>query len=82
MSLCIINYMHDSVGIHNSDISKLAIPLHRLLSTTIIVIFILGGGGAIAQWLEHLWLKQEATNIDGMKDLWCSSTVWLLSTQI
>ena len=22
------------------------------------------------------------TNVDGMKDLWCSSTVWLLSTQI
>ena len=21
------------------------------------------------------------TNVDGMKDLWCSSTVWLLSTQ-
>ena len=22
------------------------------------------------------------TNVDGMKDPWCSSTVWLLSTQI
>ena len=22
------------------------------------------------------------TNVDGMKDLWCSSTVWLISTQI
>ena len=22
------------------------------------------------------------TNVDGMKDLWCSSTIWLLSTQI
>ena len=21
-------------------------------------------------------------HVDGMKDLWCSSTVWLLSTQI
>ena len=56
------------------------------------------GEGAVAQWYEHLWLKQEAlgslpggcpgifllqlTNKDGMKDLWCSSTVWLLSTQI
>ena len=56
--------------------------------------------GAIAQWSEHLQLKQEAlgsipsgcpgfflfqlayTNVNGMKDLWCSSTVWLLSTQI
>ena len=57
--------------------------------------------GAIAQWSEHLQLKQETkgsipggfpgffslpaglvTNVDGMKDLWCSSTVWLLSTQI
>ena len=57
-------------------------------------------GGAIAQWPEHLQLKQEIlgsiprrlpwiffssswlTSVDGMKDLWCSSTVWLLSTQI
>ena len=51
--------------------------------------------GAIAQWLEYLWPKQETetlgsipsgcpriflfqmvyTNVDGMKDLWCSSTV-------
>ena len=23
----------------------------------------------------------ELTNVDEMKDLWCSSTVWLLSTQ-
>ena len=56
--------------------------------------------GAVAQWSEHLQLKQEAlgsipggypgffftsswlTNVDGMKDLWCSSTVRLLSTQI
>ena len=56
--------------------------------------------GAVAQWPEHLWLKQEVlgsipggcpgfffssgwlTNVDGMKDLWCSSTVRLLSTQI
>ena len=56
--------------------------------------------GAVAQWSEHLQLKQEAlgsipsgcpgfflfqlayTNVNGMKDLWCSSTVWLLSTQI
>ena len=56
--------------------------------------------GAVAQWSEHLQLKQEAlgsipsgcpgfflfqlayTNVNGMKDLWCSSTVRLLSTQI
>ena len=56
--------------------------------------------GAVAQWSEHLQLKQEALdsipggypgfvslpvgllNVDEMKDLWCSSTVWLLSTQI
>ena len=72
--------------------------------------------GAVAQWSEHLQLKQEAlgsipsgcpgfflfqlayTNVNGMKlwyssaaintdmngakDLWCSSTVWLLSTQM
>ena len=56
--------------------------------------------GAIAQWSEHLQLKQVAlgsipsgcpgfflfqlayTNVNGMKDLWCSSTVRLLSTQI
>ena len=48
--------------------------------------------GAVAQWSEHLQLKQEAlgsipggypgffftsswlTNVDGMKDLWCSSS--------
>ena len=48
--------------------------------------------GAVAQWSEHLQLKQEAlgsipsgcpgyflfqlayTNVNGMKDLWCSST--------
>ena len=53
--------------------------------------------GVVAQWPEHLWLKQEVlgsilvaalfffsssgwlTNVDGMKDLWCSSTIWLLS---
>ena len=56
--------------------------------------------GAVAQWSEHLQLKQEAlglipsgcpgfflfqlayTNVNGTKDLWCSSTVRLLSTQI
>ncbi len=56
--------------------------------------------GAVAQWSEHLQLKQEALgsipggypgffslsagllNVDEMKDLWCSSTVRLLSTQI
>ena len=56
--------------------------------------------GALAQWPEHLQLKQEVlgsipggclgiffssswlTNVDGMNDLWCSSTVRLLSTQI
>ena len=57
--------------------------------------------GAVAQWSEHLQVKQEAlgsipsgcpgfflsfswlTNVDGMReDLWCSSTVWLLSTQM
>ena len=56
--------------------------------------------GAVAQWSEHLQLKQEAlgsipsgcpgfflfqlayTDVNGMKDLWCSSTVRLLSTQI
>ena len=55
--------------------------------------------GAVAQWSEHLQLKQEAlgsipsgcpgfflfqlayTNVNGMKGLWCSSTVRLLSTQ-
>ena len=45
-------------------------------------------GGSIAQWPEHLQLKQEVlglipggffssswlTTVDGMKDLWCSST--------
>ena len=58
--------------------------------------------GTVAQWPEHLQLKQEVlgswvrflvaalgffssswlNNVDGMKDLWCSSTAWLLSTQI
>ena len=58
---------------------------------------------AVAQWSEHLQLKQEAlcsipggcpgfvffflfqlayTNADRMKELWRSSTVWLLSTQM
>ena len=50
-------------------------------------------GAGVAQWSEHLQLKQEAlglipsgysgfflfqlpwlNNVDGMKDLWCSST--------
>ena len=51
--------------------------------------------GAVAQWSEHLQLKQEAligglgffssgwlANVDGMKDLWCSSTVRLLLLNI
>ena len=38
-----------------------------------------GGPGFDPQWLPRIQL---ATNVDGMKDLWCSSTVWLLSTQI
>ena len=55
--------------------------------------------GAVAQWSEHLQLKQEALGsipsgcpgfflfqlaytVNGMKDLWCSSTARLLSTQI
>ena len=59
----------------------------------------LWGQGAVAQWMEHLQLKQEdlgsipsgcpgfssfiwLANVDGMKDLLCSSTVRLLSTQI
>ena len=54
---------------------------------------------AVAQWLEHLQLKQEAlgsitgsypgffflfqlTHTNGLKNLWCSSTVRLLSTQM
>ena len=60
------------------------------------------GSRRLAQWSEHLQLKQEAlglipmavanclgfssssclTNVDGMNDLWCSSTVRLLSIQI
>ena len=53
--------------------------------------------GAVAQWSEHLQLKQEAlglipggypgffwltNNVDEMKDLWCDITVRLLSTEI
>ena len=48
--------------------------------------------GAVAQWSEHLQLKQamgaipsgcsfSSSNVDGINNLWCSSTVWLLSTQ-
>ena len=35
-----------------------------------------GGPGFLP--LPAAWL----TNVDGMKDLWCSSTIQLLSTQI
>ena len=35
-------------------------------------------GGALGFFSSSSWL----TNIDEMKDLWCSSTVRLLSTQI
>ena len=52
--------------------------------------------GGVNQWSEHLKLKQKAMGStpgsclgilfpllsDVKKDLWCSSTVWLLSTQI
>ena len=44
------------------------------------------------QYQNYNWLSSNvypgvfflipATNVDGMKDLWCSSTVWLLSTQL
>ena len=37
----------------------------------------LWGPGAVAQQSEHLQLK---TNVDGMKDLLCSSTIGLQST--
>ena len=35
-------------------------------------------GGCPGVFFSSSWL----TNVDGMKDLWCSSTVRLLSTQI
>ena len=52
--------------------------------------------GVLAQWSKHLRLKKETRvdsqwlpffsswlpNVDGMKDLWPSTTVWLLSTQV
>ena len=43
-----------------------------------------GGPGFDPQWLPRIFfLFQLAyTNVNGMKDLWCSSTVRLLSTQI
>ena len=42
-----------------------------------------GGPGFDPQWLPGFFLFQLAyTNVNGMKDLWCSSTVRLLSTQI
>ena len=42
-----------------------------------------GGPGSDPRWLpwfffSFTWL----INVDEMKDLWCSSTVWLLSTQM
>ena len=42
-----------------------------------------GGPGFDSQQLPwFFFLFQLAyTNADGVKDLWCSSTVWLLSTQ-
>ena len=44
-----------------------------------------GGPGFDPWWLPCFFFSLPAgsvTNVDGMKDLWCSSTVWLLSTQI
>ena len=39
--------------------------------------------GSIPSGCPGFFLFQLAyTNVNGMKDLWCSSTVWLLSTQI
>ena len=42
------------------------------------------GGPGFDLWRLSLgfFLIQLASNVDGMKDLWCSSTAWLLSTQI
>ena len=38
-----------------------------------------GGPRFNPQWLPRIYLFQLAvTNVDGMKDLWCSSTVGLL----
>ena len=42
-----------------------------------------GGPGFDSQWLPWIFLSSSwLTNVDGMKDLWCSSAVRLLSTQI
>ena len=44
-----------------------------------------GGPGFDSRWLpwvDFFILFHLATNVDGMKDLWCSSTDQLLSTQI
>ena len=43
-----------------------------------------GGPGFDPQWLPRIFFLTAGLLImvDGMKDLWCSSTVWLLSTQM
>ena len=43
-----------------------------------------GGPGFDSRWLPWVFFFSSSwlTNVDGMKDLWCSSTVQLLSTQI
>ena len=42
-----------------------------------------GGPGFDSQWLSWDFFSSSwLTNADGMKDLWCSSTAQLLSTQI
>ena len=42
-----------------------------------------GGPGFDPQWLPRIFFSFSwLTNVDGMKDLWCSSTVRLLSTQM
>ena len=42
------------------------------------------GPGFNSQWLSWVFFffSSWLTNVDGMKDMWCSSTVRLLSTQI
>ena len=41
-----------------------------------------GGPGFDSRWLSWVFFSSSwLTNVDGMKDLWCSSTVRLLSTQ-
>ena len=61
-----------SLGIGLSIILKAGVELLRWLWET------------VAQWSEHLQLKQEVhfqLAYTWMKDQWCSSTVRLLSTQ-